>query len=101
MINYRKLIKQDDNFFSNGYKKWFLISQLPDGTASGYVYSPLMHPSNEPVNYTQTSTSSVSEVNVQASGVCKTVRQEVTTSKGVLTEDIRVCQQGNGIWKLA
>ena len=82
-------------------KKWFLISQLPDGTASGYVYSPLMHPSNEPVNYTQTSTSSVSEVNVQASGVCKTVRQEVTTSKGVLTEDIRVCQQGNGIWKLA
>jgi len=82
-------------------KKWFLISQLPDGTAGGYVYSSLMHPSSQPVSYTQTSSGSVAEVNIQASGVCKTVRQEVTTSKGVLTEDIRVCQQGNGTWKLA
>ena len=82
-------------------KKWFLISQLPDGTAGGYVYSSLMHPTSQPVRYTQTSYGSVEEVNVQASSVCKTVRQEVTTSKGVLTEDIRVCQQGNGTWKLA
>ena len=82
-------------------KKWYLISQLPDGTAGGYVYSSLMSPSSEPVNYVQTSAESVSEVNVQANGVCKTVRQEVTTADGTIAEDIRVCQQGNGTWKLA
>jgi len=81
--------------------KWYLISQLPDGTAGGYVYSSLMYPSSQPVSYMQTTAENVSEVNVQSSGVCKTVRQEVTTSNGLLTEDIRVCQQGNGTWKSA
>ena len=81
-------------------KKWYLISQLPDGTAGGYVYRPLMSPSNQPVSYAQASTESVSEVKVQASSVCKTVRQEVTTADGTITEDLRVCQQGDGTWKL-
>lgn len=82
-------------------KKWYLISQLPDGTAGGYVYSSLMHPSSQPITYMQAVAENVSEVNVPASGVCKTVRQEVTTSEGVLKEDIRVCQQGDGTWRLA
>jgi uncharacterized protein YgiM (DUF1202 family) len=82
-------------------KKWFLISQLPDGTAGGYVYSSLMAPSSKPVEYVQTSSQEVAEVNVQASGVCKTVRQEVTTNDGTISEDLRVCQQGDGTWKLA
>ena len=81
-------------------KKWYLISQLPDGTAGGYVYRPLMSPSSQPVSYAQASTESVSEVKVQASSVCKTVRQEVTTTDGTITEDLRVCQQGDGTWKL-
>lgn len=82
-------------------KKWYLISQLPDGTAGGYVYSSLMSPSSQPVAYAQTSSQPVSEVNVQASAVCKTVRQEVTTADGTISEDLRVCQQGDGTWKLA
>jgi uncharacterized protein YcfJ len=82
-------------------QKWYLISQLPDGTAGGYVYSSLMSPSSDPVEYGQASAEAVSHVSVQANVVCKTVRQEVTTADGPITEDIRVCQQGDGTWKLA
>lgn len=81
-------------------KTWFLISQLPDGTAGGYAYSSLMTASTKPVDYVSTPAQQVSQVNVQASGVCKTVRQEVTTASGVISEDLRVCQQGDGTWKM-
>lgn len=82
-------------------KDWLLISQAEDGTAGGFVYGPLMEPTTHRVDYVAQSASAVAEQSVPASGVCKTVRQEVTTAEGSISEDIRVCQQGDGTWKLA
>lgn len=82
-------------------KDWLLISHAEDGTAGGFVYAPLMERTDQRVDYVAAPASPVAEQSVTASGVCKTVRQEVTTADGTLQEDIRVCQQGDGTWKMA
>jgi uncharacterized protein YraI len=81
-------------------QEWFFISQSENGAGNGFVYSPLMSPAEEPVNYVETSQTDLVEMQIPSSQPCKTVRQEVTTSTETIKEDIRVCQQENGSWKL-
>jgi len=82
-------------------KPWYLVSQAADGTASGYSSSTNLYPSDKRVDVVDTGTQSVASVQVEAIRICKTVHQEVTTKDGTINDDIRVCQQGDGTWKIA
>ena len=81
--------------------EWFVITRTPDGAASGFVYKPLLEKTSSPVTYLSNTSSAVTPIAVETTGQCKTVQQDVTTPDGTASEQVEICPQGDGSWKLA
>ena len=80
---------------------WFLIAN--NGAASGYVYAPLLKPAGMIVSAgaIEATAGNTEQVSVQTNRQCKTVRQDITYADDTTeSEDITMCQAGDGTWEL-
>lgn len=80
---------------------WYLVSQSDNGVATGYASSKYLIRTDKAVDTIDVGAQEVASLQVDAASVCKTVRQEANSKGQVVTQDIRICQQGNGSWKMA
>ncbi len=80
---------------------WYLVSQSENGPATGYASSKYLVRTDKAVDTIEVGTQEVASLQVDAASVCKTVRQEVNSKGQVVTQDLRLCQQGDGSWKMA
>lgn len=80
---------------------WYLLGHGDVGT--GYVFHNLLRPTgaDSAVPAMAPPAGQVGEVMVAAELPCRRVRQEVTVHDRNLSEDVTVCQQGDGSWRIA
>ena len=83
-------------------QSWYLVSERADGAAGGFVADFLLERSAEPaVLLASSEAQDVSAFRVNTKAECKSVLQEVMTPKETVTEEVRVCPQPDGTWRLA